>query len=167
MKADLVCVAVTCLIHRRLPSLKKLRADSFVEEMNSLLLIAVCLSILLANVHADSFDKICDKHLSDAMSNISGEKCCNQWLVTWCSLEALPDIVRGASAAGARALFEAGECSKYAGNVSGSMPLACYWTFRKWAVIMIGAVAIMAIIIPTLVVFAVRRRRRQASMRMF
>lgn len=143
------------------------------KNMKQIQLAAICLAILsylMTQVSCDTFDKICDKNLGDAMTNVARDgagRCCDQWLVAFCTLESIPEIVRGATSAATRLAFEAGECSKYASNISGSMPIACYWDFRKWAVIMIGAVAIMAIIIPTLVVFAVRRRKRQATMRMF
>lgn len=132
---------------------------------HSLPLLTIMVATLVVTVQGDSFDKICEKEFPSD-SDGSGDTCCSQWRVTFCVLEAMPEALRPPSASLARVGFENGECSKYSSNVGGNMPLTCYWQYRRWAVIMIGAVALMAILIPTLVLIA-RRRRRQAVVRMY
>ena len=129
-------------------------------------LSSIVLILCVTIVQADSFDKICEKEFDDE-SNGSGDVCCTKWRLSFCVLEATPaGVLRDAAAATNRAMFDLTGCTKFADNVGGNMPLTCYWQYRKWAVIMIGAVALMAVIIPTLVLIA-RRRRRRASIRMY
>lgn len=132
-----------------------------------ILIPAVVIMILVfgTSVQADSFDKICSKSF-DSDSDGSGDHCCTEWRASFCSLEAMPGFTRPGFVAAARTAMGLTNCSKFANNVGGSMPITCYWQYRKWVVIMAGAFGIMAVLIPCLVLVA-RRRRRQATMMMF
>lgn len=133
--------------------------------MNSscLSLLLLVATTLIITVQGDSFDKICEKEFPGDNDG-SGDRCCTQWRMTFCVLEALPELARDLSASAARVAFDNSGCSKYTSSVGGNMPITCYWQYRKWAVITLAVVAGLAILIPTIVVIVRRGRRRVVRM---
>ena len=126
---------------------------------------------------ADTFDGICDKDwrsdegfdVANANTGSTGLDCCTSWRLATCYTDVLPNIARSLAVEKAREGMRNSGCERFADNVGSSVPLPCYWRYRRWAVILLGVAGLLAVIIPTIVFVAVRRRRRQAlqPIRMF